>query len=46
MAPISLPGQLVNTRRFTLGVPGQFTVAPDARHPRLVVRRPRPAWAG
>ncbi len=29
MAPISLPGQLVRTRRFTLGVPGQFTVALD-----------------
>jgi dipeptidyl-peptidase-4 len=25
----SLPGQLVRTRRFTLGVPGQFTVVPD-----------------
>ncbi|HEV7961985.1 MAG TPA: prolyl oligopeptidase family serine peptidase [Actinoplanes sp.] len=29
MATISLPGQLVRTRRFTLGVPGQVTVAPD-----------------
>lgn len=29
MATISLPGQLVRTRRFTLGVPEQFTVAPD-----------------
>src|ERR1039457_5399801 len=29
MAAISLPAQIVRTRRFTLGVPGQFTVAPD-----------------
>jgi dipeptidyl-peptidase-4 len=29
MAPISLPGQLFRTRRFTSGVPGQFTVAQD-----------------
>jgi dipeptidyl-peptidase-4 len=29
MIPISLPGQLVRTRRFTLGVPEQFTVALD-----------------
>jgi len=29
MEPISLPGQLARTRRFSLGVPGQFTVAPD-----------------
>ena len=29
MAPTSLPGQLVRTRRFTLGVPGQFSVALD-----------------
>jgi dipeptidyl-peptidase-4 len=27
VATISLPGQLVRTRRFSLGVPGQFTVA-------------------
>ncbi|MCW2859755.1 MAG: peptidase [Actinoallomurus sp.] len=25
----TLPGQLVRTRRFALGVPGRFTVAPD-----------------
>jgi dipeptidyl-peptidase-4 len=29
VATTSLPSQLVRTRRFTLGVPGQFTVAPD-----------------
>jgi dipeptidyl-peptidase-4 len=29
MMPISLPGQLVRTQRFTLGVPGQFTVVLD-----------------
>lgn len=29
MATISLPGQLVRTRRFTLGIPEQFTVALD-----------------
>jgi dipeptidyl-peptidase-4 len=29
MNTISLPGQLARTRRFTLGVPGQFTVAAD-----------------
>jgi dipeptidyl-peptidase 4 len=29
MTSISLPGQLARTRRFTLGVPEQFTVAPD-----------------
>jgi dipeptidyl-peptidase-4 len=29
MIPISLPGQLVRTRRFTQGVPEQFTVALD-----------------
>jgi dipeptidyl-peptidase 4 len=29
MVTTSLPGQLVRTRRFTLGVPGQFTVAQD-----------------
>jgi dipeptidyl-peptidase-4 len=29
MTTISLPSQLVRTRRFTLGVPGQFTVALD-----------------
>jgi len=29
MATISLPGQIARTRRFTLGVPGQFTVTPD-----------------
>ncbi len=29
MATISLPGQLARTRRFTLGVPGQFTVTAD-----------------
>jgi pimeloyl-ACP methyl ester carboxylesterase len=29
MAAISLPAQIVRTRRFTLGVPGQFTVTPD-----------------
>jgi dipeptidyl-peptidase-4 len=29
MTTVSLPAQLVRTRRFTLGVPGQFTVAPD-----------------
>ncbi|MFD9330937.1 prolyl oligopeptidase family serine peptidase [Streptomyces sp. NPDC060065] len=29
MATISLPGQLVRTRRFELGVPEQFTVTPD-----------------
>jgi dipeptidyl-peptidase-4 len=29
MATISLPGQLRRTRRFTLGVPEQFTVARD-----------------
>jgi dipeptidyl-peptidase 4 len=29
MMSISLPGQVARTRRFTLGVPDQFTVAPD-----------------
>src|ERR1039457_3041398 len=29
MAAISLPAQIVRTRRFTLGVPGQVTVAAD-----------------
>ena len=29
MTTISLPAQIARTRRFTLGVPGQFTVAPD-----------------
>jgi dipeptidyl-peptidase-4 len=29
MAAISLPGQIARTRRFSLGVPGQFTIAPD-----------------
>jgi dipeptidyl-peptidase-4 len=29
MAAISLPAQIVRTSRFTLGVPGQFTVTPD-----------------
>jgi dipeptidyl-peptidase-4 len=29
MAAISLPAQIVRTRRFTLGVPGQFAVMPD-----------------
>ncbi|MGW3411834.1 prolyl oligopeptidase family serine peptidase [Streptomyces sp. NPDC000888] len=29
MATISLPGQLVRTRRFELGVPERFTVTPD-----------------
>ena len=29
MTTTSLPGQLVRTRRFTLGAPGQFTVALD-----------------
>ncbi|MBO0775386.1 MAG: DPP IV N-terminal domain-containing protein, partial [Actinobacteria bacterium] len=29
MTPVSLPGQVARTRRFTLGVPGQFTVASD-----------------
>ena len=29
MTSISFLEQLVQTRRFTLGVPGQFTVAPD-----------------
>ena len=26
---MSLPAQIARTRRFTLGVPGQFTVGPD-----------------
>jgi dipeptidyl-peptidase-4 len=29
MTSIAFTGQLVRTRRYTLGVPGQFTVAPD-----------------
>lgn len=29
MTTMSLPAQIARTRRFTLGVPGQFTVAPD-----------------
>jgi len=29
VATISLPGQIARTRRFNLGVPGQFTVTPD-----------------
>jgi len=29
MATMSLAGQVARTRRFTLGVPSQFTVAPD-----------------
>ena len=29
MAPISVPGQVARTRRFSLGVPGQFTVTSD-----------------
>lgn len=29
MAEISLPDQLVRTRRFTFGVPERFTIAPD-----------------
>ena len=29
MTTISLPAQIARTRRFTLGVPGQFTVGPD-----------------
>ncbi len=29
MAASSLPAQIARTRRFTLGVPGQFTVPPD-----------------
>jgi len=29
MATISLPGQITRTRRFTLGVPDQFTIARD-----------------
>ena len=29
MKTISLPAQIARTRRFTLGVPGQFTVGPD-----------------
>src|SRR3984957_15370384 len=29
MTAISLPAQIARTRRFTLGVPGQFTVGPD-----------------
>ena len=31
MAPDSLPAQIARTRRFTLGVPGQFTVTADER---------------
>jgi dipeptidyl-peptidase-4 len=31
MASLSLPEQLVRTRRFTLGVPEQFTLTPDGR---------------
>ncbi|MGE5136191.1 MAG: prolyl oligopeptidase family serine peptidase [Gemmatimonadota bacterium] len=31
MAPISLPGQIARTRRFTLGVPGQFTITADGK---------------
>ena len=30
MKTISLPAQIARTRRFTLGVPGQFTIGPDA----------------
>src|ERR1700685_1249773 len=29
MTAMSLPAQIARTRRFTLGVPGQFTVGPD-----------------
>ena len=29
MTTVSLPAQIARTRRFTLGVPGQFTVGPD-----------------
>ncbi len=29
MPPITLPGQIVRTRRFTSGMPGLFAVAPD-----------------
>ena len=29
MTTMSLPAQIARTRRFTLGVPGQFTVGPD-----------------
>jgi dipeptidyl-peptidase 4 len=29
MSTISPPGQITSTRRFTLGVPGQFTIARD-----------------
>src|SRR5579872_4543511 len=29
MTAMSLPAQIARTRRFTLGVPGQFTVRPD-----------------
>ena len=29
MTTMSLPGQIARTRRFTLGVPGQFTIGPD-----------------
>src|ERR1700728_3478477 len=32
MKLISFLEQLVQTRRFTLGVPGQFTVAPDGAY--------------
>jgi dipeptidyl-peptidase-4 len=32
MTTTPLPAQLVRTRRFTLGVPGQFTVAPDGAY--------------
>jgi dipeptidyl-peptidase 4 len=29
MTAMSLPAQIARTRRFSLGVPGQFTVRPD-----------------
>jgi dipeptidyl-peptidase-4 len=29
MTSMSLPAQIARTRRFTLGVPGQFTIGPD-----------------
>src|ERR1700722_3597624 len=29
MTAMSLPAQIARTRRFSLGVPGQFTVGPD-----------------
>jgi dipeptidyl-peptidase 4 len=29
MTTIALPAQITRTRRFSLGVPGQFTIAPD-----------------